>query len=277
MMFSKYKFFTLRMLCLIGLAAGSPVLAQDRPAAATQEKAAPAVEGKAAGKAKAADDKSKPESGDAKEGGERRRPRGGAGAPDAAAKPDKTAYDYELPGSDGKGVPMSSFKGKTLLVVNLGRNSSYNSQLPALEKLSETYKDKGVVVIGVPTNEFGAAEPGTDAEIQKAYKTDAKVTFPVMAKSTLTGEQELPFFTFLTTGKGVPEGGAVHWNYTKFIVDKTGKVIARFDSDAAPDGAKLLSILDQILDGTYKPTKEGPDTVGRRGGGGGGGGDAPPN
>jgi len=254
-MFSRYKIFAIRTLCLIGLTAGSSAWAQDKPAATVPEKTAPVSDTKTPGEAKPVDGEAAPG------GGERRRPRGGGDAPAKTEKPEKTAYDYELPGSDGKGVPLSSFKGKTLLIVNL-------------QKLSETYKDKGVVVIGVPSNEFGAAEPGTEAEIQKAYKTDAKVTFPVMAKSTLTGEAELPFFTFLTTGKGVPEGGAVHWNYTKFIVDKTGKVVARFNQDAAPDGVELLSVLDQILDGTYKPKKAGGEGGGRAGGGDG---DGPPS
>ncbi|WP_089838756.1 glutathione peroxidase [Granulicella pectinivorans] len=271
MMFSRYTHRTLRTLCLIGLTAGSSAWAQEQPARTTPEKSAPVSDVKTPGQAKPAAGEAKE---DAPAGGERRRSRGGE-APGKAEKPEKTAYDYELPGSDGRGVPLSSFKGKTLLIVNLGRNSSYNSQLPALQKLSETYKDKGVVVIGVPSNEFGAAEPGTEAEIQKAYTSEAKVTFPVMAKSTLTGEAELPFYLFLTTGKGAPEGGPVHWNYTKFIVDKNGKVVARLSQDAAPDGTELLSILDQILDGTYKPKKAGGG--GEGGGPGGGGGDGPPS
>src|ERR1700736_5751653 len=95
-------------------------------------------------------------------------------------KSEKSVLDYELPGADGKGVPFATYKGKVILVVNLARNSSYNEQLPALTKLSEKYQDKGLVVIGIPSNDFGAAEPGTDAEIQKFYKADNKVSFPVM-------------------------------------------------------------------------------------------------
>jgi glutathione peroxidase len=174
---------------------------------------------------------------------------------DKPAHTDKTAYEYNLPGSDGKNVPLTDFKGKYLLVVNLARNSSYNAQLPALVKLSDSYKAKGLVVIGVPSNDFGASEPGTEAEIQKAY-ADAKVGFPVVAVSKLTGEEEIPFYLYLTKSKSAPPGGDVHWNFTKFIIDKNGKVIARLNPDVAPDSPETLSTLDEILDGTFKPKKQ---------------------
>ncbi len=186
------------------------------------------------------------------------------GADDAAGGVgEKLAYDYELPGPDGKGVPLSNFKGKTVLVVNLGSKSSFNAQLPALEKLAEQYKDKGLVVIGVPSNEFGAAEPGTDAEIQKLYTGEDKVTFPVMAKSVLTGDLQLPLYGFLTKGNG----GPVHWNYTKFFIGKDGKVVARFDPAVAPDSVEMQAAVIEILDGRYKAPGAGDEKPsGRRGG-----------
>jgi glutathione peroxidase len=167
-------------------------------------------------------------------------------------KSEKTAYAYVLPGSDGKDVALSSFKGKVVLLVNLARNSSYNEQLPALIKLSETYKDKGLIVIGIPSNDFGAAEPGTDAEIQKFYKTDNKVPFSVTARATLIGDEKIPLYEYLTKGKTPPIGASVHWNYTKFLIDKNGKVITRLEPDVAPDSPEMLSTLDQIFSGTYK-------------------------
>jgi len=192
--------------------------------------------------------------------------RGGPGGGGSGDKPEKTAYDYYLPGPDGKDVPLSDFKGKYILVVNVARKSSYAEQLPALVKLADADKDKGLVVIAVPSNEFGAAEPGTNADIQKAY-ADAKVDFRIMGVSKLTGDDELPFFTYLTKGSAVPAGGNVHWNYTKFVIDKTGKVIARFEPDVAPDSLEMRATMDEILAGTYKPKGAG-------GGKGGAGGDA---
>jgi glutathione peroxidase len=232
-----------------------PVFAQRaRPDAAAAEKAPADKADKPAGG----------EKGPGGKGGGRRR--GGGEGGDTAEDKGETAYDFHLVGPDGKDVPLSKYKDKYLVVVNLGRKSSYNDQLAALIKLNDTYKDKGLVVIGVPSNEFGAAEPGTQAEILKAY-ADAKVDFPIMGVSKLTGDHELPFYTFLTKGKGAPAGGAVAWNYTKFVVDKKGAVVARLDPDVAPDSPEMLATIDQILDGTYKPKKE-------PGGGGKGGADA---
>jgi glutathione peroxidase len=190
-------------------------------------------------------------------GGGGRRHGGGADAAEGPnAKPEKNAYDYSLPSADGKDIPLSNYKGKYILIVNLGRKSSYNDQLPALIKLNDTYKDKGLVVIGIPSNEFGAAEPGTGPEIQKAY-ADAKADFLITGVSKLTGDDTLPFYLYLTKSKSAPAGGPVAWNYTKFIVDKKGNVVARLDPDAAPDSPEMLSTIDQVLDGTYKPKKEG--------------------
>jgi glutathione peroxidase len=176
-------------------------------------------------------------------------------------KSEKHAYDYNLPGADGKDVPVSTYKGKFILIVNLARKSTYNDQLPALIKLADTYKDKGLVVIGIPSNDFGGEEPGTDAEIQKAY-ADAKVDFPVMAVSKVSGDAALPITSFLTKSKGAPAGGPIHWNYTKFILDKKGNVIARLSPDVAPDSPEFLATVDQVLDGTYKPAKKGGEKPG---------------
>jgi glutathione peroxidase len=173
-----------------------------------------------------------------------------------AAKSEKTAYDFSLPGPDGKDIPLSQYKGKYIVLVNLGRKSTYSDQLAALTKLSDTYKDKNIVVIGVPSNDFGLAEPGTAAEVRKAY-TDAKVSFPVMALSKVSGDDELPLYGFLTKGKNSLPGGPVHWNYTKFVIGPKGQVLARLDPDVSPDSPQMLSTIDQILDGTWKPKKAG--------------------
>ena len=198
------------------------------------------------------------------ESGEPTGRRGGKSGP-----PEKVAYDYELPGPDGKSMPLATYKGKTLLIVNLARNSSYNAQLTGLQKLSDQYKDKGLIVIGVPSDDFGAAEPGTDLEIQKVYKVDDKITFPITAKAALLGVKELPFYEFLGKAK-VPEAAPVHWNYTKFLLDKSGKVVARFDPAVAPESPELLSAIEQVLAGRYKAPGSGAPPGGRRGGGEGG-------
>jgi glutathione peroxidase len=252
------RFGVVFMLCTFGV----PVFAYQRKAA--QDAPAKAAEG---APAKAAQD-TPPE-------GRRRRGGESADAKSKDGKAEKTVYDYSLAGADGKDLPLSSFKGKVILLVNLGRNSSYNDQLAGLIKISEKYKDKGLVVIGVPSNDFGAAEPGTDAEIQKFYVTDDKVPFLITAKSLLIGDEALPLYIFLSKEKGAPAGGGaaggasggeaaparggggggaaggatnVHWNYTKFLIDRTGKV-TRFEPDVAPDSPEMLATLDEMFTG----------------------------
>ena len=177
--------------------------------------------------------------------------------PKTKVKPEKNAYDFNLPGADGKDVPLASYKGQYVVVVNLARKSTYNDQLPLLVKFYDTYKAKGVVVVGIPSNDFGAGEPGTGAEITKAY-ADAKVDFPVMGFAKVSGDDALPIYGYLTKSKGAPAGGPVHWNYTKFVIDKKGNVVARLGPDVAPDSSEMLSTMDQILEGTYKPKKDKP-------------------
>ena len=194
--------------------------------------------------------------------------RGRSGAPGGAADKasDKVAYDFELPGPDGKGVPLSAYKGKTLLIVNLGHKSSFASQIAALNKMNEQFKDKGLVIIGVPSNEFGDAEPGTDAEIQKIYHDEDKVTFPIMAKSKLDGDDALPLFEFLEKAQ-LADTGPVHWNFTKFIIDKTGKPVVRIDPAVSPDSPEMQTVVTQVLEDRYKPPTGGDSPRGRRGGG----------
>ena len=165
----------------------------------------------------------------------------------------QTAYDFQLPAPGGGALKLSDYRGKTLLIVNLASKSSYDSQLPALQKLSETYQPQGLVVIGVPSNDFGAAEPDAEAMLIKLYREKDKVSFPLAGKSALTGVQELPFYRWLTESKSAPAGGPVHWNYTKFFIDKNGHVVARFSQEIAPDSAEFKSALEEILGGTYKP------------------------
>jgi len=172
---------------------------------------------------------------------------------DCAAATDKTAYDYSLVTFDGKEVPLSTFKGKVLLVVNLASQSIFKDQILQLEELQKTYKDKGLIVFGIPCNDFGAQEPGTDAEVQKTYSSDFHLSFPVFARTSARGKDQAALYAFLTTDKKGPTGGEVHWSYTKFIVDRGGKVVARFEPYASPNSPELLSTIEEVLTGQFKP------------------------
>jgi glutathione peroxidase len=159
-----------------------------------------------------------------------------------------TVSDYSLVDSSGKVVPLSQYKGKVLVVVNLASQSVFADQIAALNKLQQDYGDQGLQVIGVPSNDFGKQEPGDDAAIQKHYHNDLHADFPVMAKSFLTGVQQIPLYAFLTTSsKDDKLKGPVHWNFTKFIVGRDGKVVARFAPDVAPDSPEFLLEIEKVL------------------------------
>lgn len=180
--------------------------------------------------------------------GEHRKP---APAP-AKATTEHTVYDFALPGSDGKDIPLARFRGQYILLVNLARESSYSAQLAPLSGISEAYKTRGVVVIGVPSNDFGGSEPGSNADIQKWY-ADAKVPFLVTAAAKVTGDDALPLYAFLTSAASGPAGESVHWNYTKFIIGPDGKLITRLDPDVTPDSPEMKATLEQILEHRFKP------------------------
>src|ERR1700730_2600723 len=170
-----------------------------------------------------------------------------------SAPAEKTVYDYSLVAFDRKEVPLSTYKGKVLLIVNLASQSVFKDQIALLEELQKTYKDKGLIILGVPCNDFGAQEPGTDAEVQKTYSSDFHLSFPVFARTSARGKDQAALYAFLTTDKKGPTGGEVHWSYTKFIVDRGGKVVARFEPYASPNSPELLSTLEEVITGQFKP------------------------
>ena len=194
------------------------------------------------------------------------RDRGGAAHADHPARPEQTLSSFSLVDSSGKEMHLSTCKGKVVLMVNVASDSMYSDQIAGLSKLQDEFKDKGLMVIAVPSNDFGKGEPGTDAEIQKHYRDDLHATFMVASKSAVSGKDELPLFTFLTGGKpdGKP-GEEVHWNYTKFIVSREGKVLARFAPEVTPDDPDFEIAIQKALDGTLKPQepkKEGKKDAG---------------
>lgn len=165
----------------------------------------------------------------------------------------KTVYDYSLVALDGKEVPLSTFKGKVLLVVNLASQSIFKDQIAQLEELQKTYKDKGLLVLGVPCNDFGAQEPGTDADVQKTYGGVFHLSFPVFARASVRGKDQAALYAFLTSDKKGGTGGDVRWSYTKFVVDRGGKVVARFEPDVPPNSPELGATIEEVLAGRFKP------------------------
>lgn len=177
----------------------------------------------------------------------------GVGGLFAAEKPAKTVYDYALVDLNGKEVSLSAYKGKVLLIVNLARQSIFNAQNAMLDEIQKNYKDQGLVVVGVPSNDFGAQEPGTDADVQKVYTKDLQLGFPVFARMSVRGKDQSALYAFLTGDKKASTAGDVHWSYTKFVVDRTGKVVARFEPHIPPNAPQVRVTLEDVLAGKFKP------------------------
>src|SRR6266404_8217146 len=151
-----------------------------------------------------------------------------------------SVHEFTLKSIDGKPLPLVNFKGKVMLVVNVASKCGYTPQYTALEALYEKYKDKGLVVVGFPANNFLSQEPGTDEEIKTFCSTRYNVTFPMYSKISVKGEDKAPLYQFLTDTAANPStGGEIKWNFTKFLVDKNGKVIARFEPAVKPESAEL--------------------------------------
>ena len=173
-----------------------------------------------------------------------------------AAKPKKTIYDYSLVDLDGKETPLSSFKGKLLLIVNLASQSIYRDQIDALNELQKTYADKGLVVLGIPSIDFGGEELKDPAAVRKYYRETAHVTFPVFASASLRGAGEIPLYRFLADPKQSLPGGDIHWNFTKFLVDREGKPLARFEVQEDPADVDFHVTIENALAGKLKKKGE---------------------
>lgn len=183
------------------------------------------------------------------------------GAYAALPEAHKTAYDYSLVSLDGKEVPLSVYKGKTLLIVNLASHSIYGSQLASLQELQNTYAERGLVVLGIPSDDFGKEEPSDNAAIKNFYMERTRLTFPVFSKSSLRGKDAIPLAGFLVEPKEGAGGGDIHWNFTKFLVDTKGHSVARFEAQTEPSDPDFRVTLEQVLEGTYKKAEpSGKDT-----------------
>ena len=159
-----------------------------------------------------------------------------------------SVHDFTLNSIDGKPSPLADYKGKVVLLVNVASKCGYTPQYAGLEKLYEQYKDKGFVIIGVPANNFGGQEPGTNEEIKTFCSRTYNVSFPMMSKVSVKGEDKTPLYQYLTDASANAQtGGEIKWNFTKFLVDKNGKVIARFESKVTPSSPELVSAVEKAL------------------------------
>ena len=149
---------------------------------------------------------------------------------------------------DGQPISLAQYKGKVVLIVNVASRCGFTPQYAWLEALYRKYKYRGFVVLGFPANNFLWQEPGTDAEIKSFCTTKYQVTFPMFAKISVKGREKAPLYQFLTDKRANPStGGEIGWNFTKFLADRNGQVIARFASKVAPDSPELVSAIEAAL------------------------------
>jgi len=168
--------------------------------------------------------------------------------PALALAASKSVYDFTLNSIDGQPSPLSSFKGKVVMLVNVASKCGYTPQYSALESTYEKYKDRGLVIVGIPANNFGAQEPGTNEEIKTFCSRKYNVTFPMMAKVSVKGSDQTPLYQFLTDKTLNPTtGGEIKWNFTKFIFDRDGNAIARFEPEVTPDSSQVTAAIEKAL------------------------------
>lgn len=153
-----------------------------------------------------------------------------------------SVYDFKLKTIDGKNFNLAAYKGKKLLIVNTASKCGFTKQYAELQKLSDQYKDK-VVVVGFPANNFGGQEPGTNLVIKEFCQKNFGVTFPLSEKISVKGDDISPLFKFLTTTANPDFTGDIQWNFEKFLIDENGKLIHRYHSSVTPLSAEITSQL----------------------------------
>jgi glutathione peroxidase len=151
-------------------------------------------------------------------------------------------YDLNVKTLEGQAQPLSAYKGKVALVVNVASECGFTPQYTGLEKLYEDYKDKGFVLLGFPSNDFGAQEPGDAKQIREFCSTKFHVTFPMFEKVHTKGPEQAPVYALLAKKDGEPK-----WNFHKYLIGKDGQVIAAFPSKVTPESAELRGAIDKAL------------------------------
>lgn len=156
-------------------------------------------------------------------------------------------YDIPLKDIDGKDTSLKAWSGKVLLIVNVASRCGNTRQYQGLQELYTKYKDKGLVVLGVPCNDFGKQEPGTNAEIKEFCSTEYKVTFPMLDKVHVKGPEQHPLYTALTGEKGAFPGN-VKWNFGKFLIGRDGTPLKRIEPGTQPDDPAVVAAIEQALE-----------------------------
>ena len=160
----------------------------------------------------------------------------------------KSIYNFNLKSIDNEPISLESYKGKVVLLVNVASQCGYTPQYKGLEAVYEKYKDKGLVIVGIPANNFAQQEPGTNEEIKTFCSRKYSVTFPMMSKVSVKGDDKTPLYDFLTGKSTDPKfGGEIQWNFTKFLVGRNGSLVARFEPATTPDSPEVTAAIESAL------------------------------
>ena len=159
--------------------------------------------------------------------------------------PTESVYEFEMTSASGEKISMEHYRGRVLLIVNTASQCGFTGQYEGLQTLHENYKERGLSVIAVPCNQFGSQEPGADTEIQKFCQRNYAVSFDVMAKTDVNGEDQSDLFQYLKGAAGGLLTDKIKWNFTKFLVDREGHVVSRHPSITKPSalGADIERLL----------------------------------
>jgi glutathione peroxidase len=159
-----------------------------------------------------------------------------------------SVLDFKMKDIEGKEVSLAKYQGKVLLLVNTASQCGYTPQYKGLEQIYQKYKDQGFEILAFPANEFGAQEPGTDAQIKQFCSTTYKVTFPLFSKIVVDGKGIHPLYAYLTDRATDPKfPGRIPWNFAKFLVNRKGEVIARYQPGVKPTSAELTAAIEKAL------------------------------
>ena len=156
-----------------------------------------------------------------------------------------TAHDFSFTAIDGTEMPLSDFKGKTVLVVNTASQCGFTKQYGPLQTLYEEYKDRGLVIVGVPSNDFGGQEPGSEAEITAFTEAEFSVDFPLTAKTRVKGSEASPFYRWAASQVGA--AGKPRWNFHKYLIGPDGEMIDWFSTFTKPNSAKMRNAIERNL------------------------------
>lgn len=167
---------------------------------------------------------------------------------DTGSKEVSSPLDFKVSDIDGEPLDLSKYKGKVVLMVNVASECGYTPQYAGLQKLYEQYGKDGLVVLGVPSNDFGRQEPGSNEDIKKFCSTRYKVSFPMTSKMVIKGEDQVPLYSFLTKKESNPKfSGEIGWNFEKFLINRKGEVVNRFKSGVEPNSEQLISAIEKEL------------------------------